>query len=83
METIFPEFISISKGLLFLVFTSNYCPFSKSYEDRLVATERRFTSQSYPMILINPMILKLIRRQSGEYFGPGKGERLGFPYTQR
>lgn len=42
-----------AKGFI-LVFTSNYCPFSKSYEDRLVATERRFTSQSYPMILINP-----------------------------
>jgi peroxiredoxin len=37
-----------------VVFTSNYCPFSKSYEDRLVAIDRKYTLKSYPVITINP-----------------------------
>ena len=37
-----------------VVFTSNYCPFSKSYEDRLIAIDRKYTLKSYPVIAINP-----------------------------
>jgi glutathione peroxidase-family protein len=39
------------KGLI-VVFTSNHCPFSKAYEDRLIALDRKFASQGYPILAI-------------------------------
>lgn len=39
------------KGLI-VVFTSNHCPFSKAYEDRLLALDRKFASQGYPILAI-------------------------------
>lgn len=41
------------KGLI-VVFTSNHCPFSKAYEDRLIALDRLFSSQGYPVLAIMP-----------------------------
>ena len=39
------------KGLI-VVFTSNHCPFSKAYEDRLIALDHQFSSQGYPVLAI-------------------------------
>ena len=39
------------KGLI-VVFTSNYCPFSKAYEDRLIALDRKFAGQGYPVLAV-------------------------------
>lgn len=41
------------KGLI-VVFTSNHCPFSKAYEDRLMALDRLFTPQGFPVLAIMP-----------------------------
>lgn len=41
------------KGLI-VVFTSNHCPFSKAYEDRLIALDRLFAPQGYPVLAIMP-----------------------------
>ncbi|WP_077922627.1 thioredoxin family protein [Spirosoma sp. 209] len=41
------------KGLI-VVFTSNHCPFSKAYDDRLVALDRKFSAQGYPVLAIMP-----------------------------
>lgn len=41
------------KGLI-VVFTSNHCPFSKAYEERLLALDRKFAPQGYPMLAIMP-----------------------------
>ncbi|GAB3642919.1 thioredoxin family protein [Spirosoma arcticum] len=41
------------KGLI-VVFTSNHCPFSKAYEDRLIALDRIFAPQGYPVLAIMP-----------------------------
>ncbi len=41
------------KGLI-VVFTSNHCPFSKAYEDRLIALDRVFAPQGYPVLAIMP-----------------------------
>lgn len=41
------------KGLI-VVFSSNHCPFSKTYEDRLIALDRKFSSQGYPVLAIMP-----------------------------
>lgn len=39
------------KGLI-VVFTSNHCPFSKAYEDRLIALDRKFAPLGYPVLAI-------------------------------
>lgn len=44
---------SSAKGFI-VVFTSNHCPFSKSYEDRVIALDGKFASQGFPVITINP-----------------------------
>ena len=42
-----------AKGFI-VVFTSNHCPFSKSYEDRVIALDNKYASQGFPVIAINP-----------------------------
>ena len=41
------------KGLI-VVFMSNHCPFSKAYEDRIMALDRKFSQQGYPVLAIMP-----------------------------
>lgn len=41
------------KGLI-VVFTSNHCPFSKAYENRIMALDRKFAPQGYPVLAIMP-----------------------------
>jgi len=41
------------KGLI-VVFTSNHCPFSKAYEDRLIAIDRKYAPMGYPVLAIMP-----------------------------
>lgn len=40
------------KGVI-VVFTSNHCPFSRAYEDRLIELHRKFASEGYPIVAIN------------------------------
>jgi peroxiredoxin len=42
-----------SKGAI-VVFTCNHCPYAKLYEERLVALDKKFKGQGYPVIAINP-----------------------------
>ena len=35
-----------------MVFTSNHCPFSKAYEERLIALDRKFAGQGYPVLAV-------------------------------
>ncbi len=39
---------------IMLVFTSNHCPFSKSYEDRIIALHKKYSSSGIQIIAINP-----------------------------
>lgn len=41
------------KGLV-VVFTSNHCPFSKAYENRIMALNRKFAPQGFPVLAIMP-----------------------------
>jgi peroxiredoxin len=43
---------SAKKGIV-VIFTSNYCPFSKLYEDRINDMANKFASQGIQMVLIN------------------------------
>jgi peroxiredoxin len=40
------------KGVI-VVFTSNHCPYSRAYEDRLIALHQKFAGQGYPIVAIN------------------------------
>lgn len=53
------------KGLI-VVFMSNHCPFSKTYEDRLIALDRKFSSQGYPVLAIMPNDPKVYEDDSFE-----------------
>lgn len=44
---------SEAKGFI-VVFTCNHCPFSKMYEDRIIALDKKYKSLGYPVIAINP-----------------------------
>ena len=41
------------KGLI-VVFMSNHCPFAKAYEDRIIALDRTYAPQGYPVLAIMP-----------------------------
>lgn len=42
-----------AKGFI-VVFTCNHCPYAKKYEDRIIALDKKYKSQGYPVIAINP-----------------------------
>ncbi|RYJ45808.1 thioredoxin family protein [Flavobacterium beibuense] len=42
-----------AKGYI-VVFTCNHCPYAQAYEDRIVALDKKYKKQGYPVIAINP-----------------------------
>jgi peroxiredoxin len=42
-----------AKGFI-VIFTCNHCPYAKAYEDRIIALDKRYKSQGYPVIAVNP-----------------------------
>jgi peroxiredoxin len=42
-----------TKGYI-VVFTCNHCPFAVKYEDRINALNKKYASQGYPVVAINP-----------------------------
>src|SRR6187549_1551025 len=41
-----------SKGLI-VVFDCNTCPFSKAYNDRIIALSKKYASKGFPLVAIN------------------------------
>ena len=41
-----------AKGYI-ITFTCNHCPFSKAYEDRIIALHNKYAAQGYPVVAIN------------------------------
>lgn len=42
-----------AKGFI-VIFTCNHCPFSKAYEDRIIALQKNYAVKGFPVIAINP-----------------------------
>ncbi len=42
-----------AKGFI-VIFTCNHCPYSVAYEDRIIALDKMFKNEGYPVIAINP-----------------------------
>ncbi len=58
LENIDGNMVSLSdykdaKGFI-VVFTCNTCPYAVAYEDRIVALDKKYASQGYPVIAIMP-----------------------------
>ncbi|SMO38585.1 AhpC/TSA family protein [Saccharicrinis carchari] len=41
------------KGVI-LIFTCNHCPYSKLYEDRIVALDTKYKRKGFPVVALNP-----------------------------
>ena len=41
-----------AKGFI-VTFTCNHCPFSKAYEDRIIALHNKYAKEGYPVVAIN------------------------------
>lgn len=73
---------SNAKGFI-VVFTCNHCPFSKAYEDRLVALHTKFASQGYPVVAINPNDPEAYEEDSFENMKMRAAEKgFTFPYLE-
>lgn len=71
-----------AKGFI-VVFTSNHCPFSKAYEDRLVALDAKYASLGFPLIALNPNDPEAYEEDSFENMKLRSAEKgFTFPYLE-
>ena len=64
------KYVSLSdmkdvKGVI-VIFTCNHCPFAKKYEDRIIALDKQFKKEGYPVVAINPNDPKIESEDSYE-----------------
>ncbi len=64
-----------------VIFTCNHCPYSVAYEDRIIALDKEFKTQGYPVIAINPNNPESYAEDSFENMKKRAGEKgFTFPY---
>ncbi|MBC5994436.1 thioredoxin family protein [Pontibacter cellulosilyticus] len=69
-----------AKGFI-VTFTCNTCPFSKAYEDRIIALHKKYAPKGYPVVAINPNDVKESRKDSYEHMQErAKEKNFPFPY---
>lgn len=69
-----------AKGYI-VIFTCNHCPYSKAYEDRIIALDQKYASQGYPVIAINPNDPEVNSEDSYELMiERAKEKEFTFPY---
>ena len=69
-----------AKGFI-VVFTCNHCPFSKAYEERIMALDKKFSSEGYPVIAINPNDPSIVEEDSYDNMIKRSTEKkYSFPY---
>ena len=68
------------KGYI-VIFTCNHCPFAVAYEDRIIALDKKYKKQGYPVIAINPNNPEVQEKDSFELMKVrAKEKRFTFPY---
>lgn len=68
------------KGYI-IVFTCNHCPFSVAYEDRILALDKKYSKQGYPVLAINPNDeVKVPEDSYDEMKKRAKSKKFTFPY---
>ncbi len=69
------------KGII-VIFTCNHCPFSKAYEDRILALDRKFAPLGYPVLAIMPNDPAAYEDDSFENMKTrARDKNYSFPYT--
>lgn len=69
-----------AKGFI-VIFTCNHCPFSKAYEDRIIALDKKYSPQGYQVIAINPNDSVQYPEDSYDSMKVRASEKgFGFPY---
>src|SRR5579871_6262149 len=69
-----------SKGII-LIFDCNTCPMSKAYNSRIIALNKKFASQGFPVVLINPNSAEVVAEESfDEMKSHAKEHGYDFPY---
>jgi len=69
-----------NKGAI-VIFTCNHCPFSVAYEDRIVALNKKYQSQGYPVVAINPNDEQKVPEDSfRNMIRRAKDKKFTFPY---
>ncbi len=79
-KMISPKSYPDAKGFI-VVFTANTCPYAIAYEDRLIALDKKYAAQGYPVIAINPNPPALSAGDSFEKMQEkASTKKFSFPY---
>ncbi len=71
------------KPILVVIFTCNHCPYSKAYEDRMVAIQRDYASKGVQLVAINSNDDKSYPEDSyPEMVKRAREKRFNFPYLR-
>lgn len=69
-----------AKGFI-IAFTCNHCPYAVAYEDRIIALDKKYKDQGYPVIAINPNNPEVMEDDSFEKMKIRAAEKgFTFPY---
>src|SRR5579872_1318603 len=69
-----------AKGFI-IIFDCNTCPMSKAYNSRIIALNKKFASQGFPVVLINPNSPEMVPEESfDEMKAHAKEHGYIFPY---
>ncbi len=69
-----------AKGAV-IVFTCNKCPYSVAYEDRLIELDKKYKSEGYPIVAINPNDPEVVAEDGFEEMVKRSEEKgFTFPY---
>ncbi len=67
-----------AKGYI-VVFTCNTCPYAKAYEARIIALNKKYAAQGYPVVAINPNDPGVA---PGDSYAAMQTKKYAFPYLQ-
>jgi peroxiredoxin len=68
------------KGYI-VIFTCNHCPYSKAYEDRVIALDKKYKPRGYPVVAVNPNDPKVSPEDSFDKMKVrAKSKKFTFPY---
>ena len=69
-----------AKGFI-IIFDCNTCPMSRAYSTRIIALNKKFASQGFPVVLINPNSAEMVPAESfDEMKSHAKEHGYDFPY---
>jgi peroxiredoxin len=71
---------SAAKGFI-VIFDCNTCPMSRAYNSRIIALNKKYASQGFPVVLINPNSAEVVAEESFDAMQKhAKEHGYDFPY---